>query len=38
MVASSFLPGHHVPAASNDSPPGLTITDRELNNVSLGRG
>lgn len=35
MVASSFLPGHHVPAANNDSPSGLTITDRELSNVSL---
>lgn len=37
MVASSFFPGHHVPAASNDSPSGLTITDRELSNVSLDR-
>lgn len=35
MVASSFLPGHHVPAASNDSPSGLTIKDREVSNVSL---
>lgn len=37
MVASSFLPGHHVPAASSDSPSGLTLTDKGLSKVSLDR-